>query len=137
VQIPYSNENVIIIPSNDKGTGFLRNQYKENKRYMRGLLSKEEHDIIVSECSTIAAEIYSRKRKSDIKGVPIPMVYILALNTLMLFAYFFLIYYGVTLNKIGSRIAGYVCLGVSCFFTVLIGLYNFFRTLNVETNYEV
>ena len=38
--LPNSDENMIVIPSNVKGTGFLRNKYPENRKFIGGLISK-------------------------------------------------------------------------------------------------
>lgn len=38
VYVPLSDENCVIVPSNIKGTGFLKNLYKQNREYLGGLI---------------------------------------------------------------------------------------------------
>ena len=64
--IPPSNEQTVIIPSNYKGTGFLRNMYSKNKKYIRGLITRKEFDDIIDTASAISAKAYSHNRKADV-----------------------------------------------------------------------
>jgi hypothetical protein len=68
--LPSSDESIIVIPSNVKGTGFLRNKYAENRRFLGGLISKKEFDSMVDTCSKLTAKVYSHNRKKDVEGIP-------------------------------------------------------------------
>lgn len=45
--VPKSTEHLVIVPSNIKGTGFLKNLYAKNRSFLSGLISKVEYNEIV------------------------------------------------------------------------------------------
>lgn len=117
---------MIIVPSNDKGTGFLRNKYYENKKFLAGLITKTEFNEIVDECSKRVAKAYSYNRNKDNEGVSSYIVASLGFATVCLFAYFFLLFYGIRDKDRSLRITGYILLGISIAITFAIGFYNYF-----------
>ena len=64
-KIPPSTEEIVIIPSNLKGTGFMRKYFDPNKAFLRGLISKEEFDGIIDACSILAAKAFSFCKNSE------------------------------------------------------------------------
>ena len=49
---------LVVVKSNGKGTGFMRNQYDE--RYLRGHISQEEFVKIIDYASKIMKNLYSK-----------------------------------------------------------------------------
>ena len=122
--IPLSSEDLVIIPSNKRGTGFMRNRFRDNKRFIGGLIDKTEFNQIIDSCSKLTALAYSKHRKLDVEGIPSSIVAALALSSLLLISYFFLMYYGIRDDNYSQRIAGYVALAVSVSLTSLVGIRN-------------
>lgn len=117
---------MVIIPSNIKGTGFLRNKFKMNKQFLGGLITEEEFNSIVDKCSRLTADVYSHNRKKDIEGVPLLVNISLGLSIILLFCYVILMYYGIRDDDEKERIAGFFLLGISVFIASVIGVINFF-----------
>ena len=49
--VPKSTENLVIIPSNIKGTGFLKHLFAKNRPYLGGLIARKEFDDIIEKVS--------------------------------------------------------------------------------------
>ena len=64
-----STEALVIVPSNIKGTGFLRNKFDDNKQFIGGLLSENEFNEIIDKSSKMTALVYSHNRQKDVEGV--------------------------------------------------------------------
>ena len=116
----------MIIPSNIKGTGFLRNRYKMNKQFLGGLITEEEYNTIVDKCSRLTADVYSHNRKKDIEGVLMMINIALSFSIALLLCYAFLMYYGIRDDGGKQRIAAFFLLGISVFIASVIGIINFF-----------
>lgn len=56
---PQNTKDMVIVPSNKEGTGFLNHCYEA--RYLKGFCSEMEFNAIVLICSRIAARSYSNK----------------------------------------------------------------------------
>lgn len=67
INFPSSTPARVVIKSNEKGTGFMRNFY--NEEYCKDYISKKEFDAIVDKVSLIIGNEYSRKRKLDSQGI--------------------------------------------------------------------
>jgi hypothetical protein len=68
ILFPENSEDLVIIPSNKEGTGFLNHCY--SKKYLHCFLHEEEFNHIVLSSSKLAANAYSRKRILDKMGIP-------------------------------------------------------------------
>jgi hypothetical protein len=66
LKIPENTEELVIIPSNEKGTGFMKNNYDE--RFLKDVISKELFDTIIENCNKINARKYTEKRLADTAG---------------------------------------------------------------------
>lgn len=64
---PENNEDMMIIPSNKTGTGFLNHCYEP--KYLKNHISELEFNSVVLESSRIAANAYSKKRLKDKEGI--------------------------------------------------------------------
>jgi hypothetical protein len=67
INFPPTNPARIVVKSNEKGTGFMRNHYHEE--YCRNYISKKDFDTTVDKVSLIIGNEYSRKRKLDTQGM--------------------------------------------------------------------
>ena len=79
-----------------KGTGFMRNLYKENRKYLRGVITKQEFNSIIDTCSKLTAKVYTYNRLKDVEGVSWSKVLALGLTTFLLILYVFLLYFGIS-----------------------------------------
>ena len=58
LNFPNNGPNLVVVKSNGKGTGFMRNQYDE--RYLRGHIDKDEFVKIIDYASKIMKNLYSK-----------------------------------------------------------------------------
>lgn len=136
IYVPKSDENCVIIPSNVKGTGFLKNLYKPNRSYIGGLISKEEFNQIIEGCAKITAMVYSHNRKKDVEGIRPSIIYALGFSTILMVIFVFLMYYGIRNDNENQRITAFFCLGVSVFITTVIVIVNFFSRPDKYTPFK-
>lgn len=57
----------MVIPSNEKGTGFLRTCY--DAEVLDGILEQKDFQAVVDSASKVVAKVYSRKRLADTAGI--------------------------------------------------------------------
>ena len=95
IQVPFSNENMVVIPSNMKGTGFIRNTWFKNRPYSGGIIKMKEFNGILDTCSQITAKVYSHNRNKEVEGISKGVIMSLGLSTVLLLVFFFLMYYGI------------------------------------------
>lgn len=67
MKFPENNQNLVCIPSNEKGTGFMRTCYVPE--ILDGIISSKEFMEMIDEASKIVASCYTRKRLSDAAGI--------------------------------------------------------------------
>ena len=72
----------------------------------------------------LVSKVYSFNRKKDIEGISWGVIITLAFTTIMLLAYFQIMYYGIRDDNVKLRIVGYFFLAVSVFVTSIIGIAN-------------
>ena len=63
MNIPKNTSKLVVVMSNNKGTGFLRNTY--DKRYLKKHISQEEFTKTIDYVSFIMKKLYSKKRNAD------------------------------------------------------------------------
>ena len=136
IYVPLSDENCVVIPSNMKGTGFLKNLYKLNKPYLGGLINRQDFDNIIEGSAKITAMVYSHNRKKDVEGIPSYVMVSLGFSTILLLCFIFLLYYGIRDEDSNTCIAGFFTLGVSVFITMVIGVVNFFSRPDKYTPFK-
>jgi len=56
MNIPQNTHELVVVNSNSKGTGFMRNQYDE--RYLKGRISQEEFLKMIDYISFILKKLY-------------------------------------------------------------------------------
>ena len=87
-------------------------------------MSKKEFNDAVDTCCRMTAKVYSHNRNKDVEGISYAVIISLAITSLLMIAYFFLLFYGIRDKQTNLRIAGYFCLGISVLVTSIIGIVN-------------
>lgn len=125
INFPKNNPARVIIKSNEKGTGFMRNHYHEE--YCSPYIPKKEFDDVVDKCSLLIGNEYSRKRKMDTKSMSscTKLLFMFAFLQIIAFTIFFLIYIEGE-SKNAYKIVTIVTAGVGFAIGLAIMLYNFF-----------
>ena len=113
VYVPLSTDESIIIPSNLKGTGFLRNYYEKNQPFLQGVIKRKEFVEIIEGANRICAYVYSYNRKLDVERTKPFVMYSLAIATFLLFVYFLLLFFGIKHKSQDTKVIAYLILGVS------------------------
>ncbi len=118
----------------------MRNLYRPHKSQLGGLISHEEFDNCVDTVSVITAKVYSHNRKKDVQGIPLLLTITLALATLMVLVYFFLMFYGISDSEHSLKVIGLFLLAVSVVIIsiVMIGnvMYEFDNFVTFDTMVE-
>ena len=87
-------------------------------------------------CSTLTAKAYSINRKKNVEGISDRISYTLLLNTLLLVADFFIMYYGVYHDSFDLLITSFLILTVSIGISSFIALMNFFSEPHKQYSYQ-
>ena len=92
INFPETNPARIVIKSNEKGTGFMRNHYHDE--YCRSYVTRKDFDQVVDKVSLVIGNEYSRKRKLDNKGMDMctKLLMLVAFLQLILFFIFAMIF---------------------------------------------
>lgn len=91
---PCNNQNLVIVPSNIKGTGFLRTCY--DKEYLKGIMPEDEFLEVVDMASKIVANVYTRKRLADTAGIHYKKSTILWLSVILVLVFLVLVYMAIS-----------------------------------------
>ena len=62
MEFPKNSNEIIIIPSNSKGTGFIKTCYDPR---LKGIMSENEFKFVIEQAAKINAKAYSEKRIGD------------------------------------------------------------------------
>ena len=90
MKFPENNPNLVIIPSNIKGTGFLRTCYDE--LILKGVMGENEFLSVIDVASKEVAKVYSKKRLADTAGVDKVKVILLSIALALAMSFLILIY---------------------------------------------
>ena len=133
INFPPSNPSRLVIKSNEKGTGFMRNHYNED--IWKDYIPKKEFDSIVDNVSLIIGNEYSRKRKLDTQGmslwVQLSMLFALALA----FVFCVMAYY-IPQYEIGYKIITFCIAGAGYFAALVILFYNFWMPYHESLTFD-
>jgi hypothetical protein len=105
IKYPNNSPELVIVPSNEKGTGFLRTCY--DPRYLSGIMKEVEFTYIIDVAAKINAKVYSEKRLADISGTPKIFIWLLILSYTMTLAVFVALY--MTLGSKYGKVLSEVC----------------------------
>lgn len=125
MKFPDNNSNLVIIPSNIKGTGFLRTCYI--KDILEDIISEDEFITIIDAASKIVAKIYTRKRLADAAGIDQKKVLLVTLSMIFATMFLILIYLAIESDNIYLEISAYCCVGLAFIIIIPISLYECFR----------
>ena len=81
IMFPVNNQNLVVVPSNEEGTGFLN--YCYDASILRNYMEEEEFDQIVRIASKIAAQCYSKQKVMDKKSLGKNVKVMFLLSSLM------------------------------------------------------
>lgn len=122
INFPNSNPARIVIKSNEKGTGFMRNHYTEE--YCKDYIPKKEFDAIVDKCSLIIGNEYSRKRKLDTQDMSIWIQLAMLVALILAFVFCTMAYY-IPSYSTGYKIITFIIAAAGYIVALLIMFYNF------------
>jgi hypothetical protein len=101
---PENGPNLVIVPSNKQGTGFLNHCFDE--QYLKDHISEKEFNAVVTVASKLASKCYAKKKILDKRGVNPTMKFVLTVATLMAIASLWTIYE--SFNNVDNKILAYV-----------------------------
>lgn len=101
---PENGPNLVIVPSNKQGTGFLNHCYDES--YLKEHIDEKEFNAVVTVASKLASKCYAKKKILDKRGVNPKMKFVLTIATLMAIASLWTIYE--SFNNVDNKILAYV-----------------------------
>ncbi|CDW90901.1 UNKNOWN [Stylonychia lemnae] len=78
MKFPDNSNELIIIPSNRKGTGFIKTCYDPR---LKGIMSEQEFKFVIEQAAKINAKAYSEKRIGDAAQTPKWFVWILTISS--------------------------------------------------------
>lgn len=90
MKFPTNSPNMVVIPSNKKGTGFLKTTY--DPRYLVGIMKEDEFIFIIDTASKLNAKAYSDKRVNDNLGIPKIYIWLMILSYLLTLGVFIILY---------------------------------------------
>ena len=125
MRMPETNADHVIVPSNEKGTGFLRNCYSET--VLKNAMSKEEFLSWVDGATKVISLVYSKKRLADTEGISKFKVRLLKLALIAAFLFLILIYLAISRDNLQIEIASYVFLVLSFSLVVSLSFYECLR----------
>ncbi|CDW79881.1 UNKNOWN [Stylonychia lemnae] len=120
IQIPISNINRVIIPSNSVGNSFKRTCY--DREILKDMITEEEFKKVVDELCKIAQKCYSQKRVLDNSKMAPIISQLYFLSFALITSFTFLIYYGTIWQWTVLLIAGIVALIAGIIIVVVIML---------------
>lgn len=90
LKFPENSTQLVVVPSNEKGTGFLRTCY--DPQYLTGIMSESDFLYYIDAASKVVAKVYSQKRIADTTGISKPKLILLSLSVILAFLFMILIY---------------------------------------------
>lgn len=89
MKFPENSNELVIIPSNRKGTGFIKTCYDPR---LKGIMTEQEFKFIIEQAAKINAKAYSQKRIGDEARTPKWFVWNLTIASAMTCIVFFLLH---------------------------------------------
>ena len=116
MKFPENNEGLLIIPSNIKGTGFLRTCYDE--KILKGFMEVDEFQSVLDAASKVVARVYSRKRLADTAGIEQYKIYLLSASMVLALLFMMMIYFAILYDSAFFEVGAYTII-LSAFLIVL------------------
>ena len=133
INFPSSTPARIVIKSNEKGTGFMRNHYQEE--YCRDYISKKDFDAVVDKVSLIIGNEYSRKRKLDTQGMNMWIILSMLLALALMFVFCCMGYY-LPDHGTGYQVITYCFVAAGFTVALIIMFYNFCKPFEESLTFE-
>ena len=118
---PQNTAEMVIVPSNKEGTGFLNHCYDEN--FLSGFISEMEFNAIILICSRIAAKAYSTKNIIDRQSIPERMQLFIGLSALIGLVGILLLYFAASNNSVTLEVIASIILAPSILTIFAINIY--------------
>jgi hypothetical protein len=125
LKFPENNPNLVVIPSNEKGTGFLRTCYDSD--ILGGLLHKDEFQLIVDNASKVVAKVYSKKRLADTADIGYYKLLLSFVAVVLAILFLALIYIGIEQQNYFLEVSAYCTVTMSFLIIIILSLYECFR----------
>jgi hypothetical protein len=93
IKFPANCAELVVIPSNEKGTGFLRTCYEAE--ILEGILTLEEFQSVIDNAAKVVAKIYSKKRIADNSGIDSFKIIIFVIVAILAGVFLGMIFYAV------------------------------------------
>jgi hypothetical protein len=125
LKFPENSPNLVVIPSNEKGTGFLRTCY--DPEVLDGIMSKDEFLKIVDQASKEVAKVYSKKRLADTADIDSYKLWFSFLAFMLALLFLGMIYVGIDYEIFYLEVAAYCIMAFAMIIIVSLSLYECFR----------
>ena len=125
LKFPSNNANLVVIPSNEKGTGFLRTCYDED--ILEHIISKDDFQDIVDQASKVVAKVYSKKRLADTAVIDGYKTLLSTIAFLLGMAFMAMIYIAIDQQIIWMMQAAYGAMSGAFLIIGSLALYECFR----------
>lgn len=127
IDFPLNQPSLIIVPSNSKGTGFVRTvqDTQVTKLFIENQITDEEFLGVIDKASKLVSEAYTKKRRQDTKNTPGKYKIInIATWSLMLIG-LIMAFYIPTVDHIAYDIACYLLFTIPMFVNFIVSLVNY------------
>eukprot|EP00347_Sterkiella_histriomuscorum_P019658 403340779 len=125
LKFPENGPTLVVIPSNEKGTGFLRTCYDAD--VLEGLLTKNEFQNVVDVAGKVVAKVYSKKRLADTAGIDNYKFWLSCLSFTLAILFLGIIYVAIDIESLFLEVSAYCAMAASMFIIVGLSIYECFR----------
>lgn len=122
---PENSPNLVVIPSNEKGTGFLRTCY--DKDILKDIMTKDEFQGIVDGASKVVAKVYSKKRLADTAGISNYITWLSLLAVVLAILFLAMIYVAIDIESLFLEMAAYCIIFASMMIIIVLSVNECFR----------
>lgn len=134
IRFPETTPARIVIKSNEKGTGFMRNHYHDE--YCKGYIDKKDFDATVDKVSLIIGNEYSRKRKLDTKGMDFCTNVLMLIALLQLILFFIFAMAFIETDGEGYKFVTIANAFIGFAIALSIMIYNYFKPYEESATFE-
>lgn len=125
LHFPENSPNLVVIPSNEKGTGFLRTCY--DKDVLDGIMTNDEFQDIIDGASKVVAKEYSKKRLADSAGISNYIIWLSLLAVVLAILFLAMVYAAIDIENLPLEIAAYCIAFASMMIIIVLALNECFR----------
>ena len=129
MSFPENSDELIIIPSNQKGTGFIKTCYDPR---LKGIMSEQEFKFIIDQAAKINAKAFSQKRLADSGQTPKWFVWSLTVVFSLTFIGQMLLYFALMQDYDMLMVSAYGIIAFCFVLAVTVMILNY-KTKDVKT----